>query len=90
MLNQIPEEKKPNNPVILGCYKNAMPTNVKYAIRASQIEDLDGAMSKANEMEEIMIETNVDPEIILGKVQRKMDNLTIENQGASTSKNVEK
>jgi hypothetical protein len=28
MLNQIPEEKKPNNPVILGCYKNAMPTNV--------------------------------------------------------------
>jgi hypothetical protein len=37
-------------------------------------------------MEEIMIETNVDPEIILGKVQRKMDNLTIENQGASTSR----
>jgi hypothetical protein len=29
-------------------------------------------------MEEIMIETNVDPKIILGKVQRKMDNLTIE------------
>ena len=37
-----------------------------------------------------MIETNVDYEIILGKVQRKMDNLTIANQGASTSRNVEK
>jgi hypothetical protein len=47
MLNQIPEEKKPNNPVILGCYKNAMPTNVKYVIRAAQIEYLYGAMSKA-------------------------------------------
>jgi hypothetical protein len=41
-------------------------------------------------MEEIMIETNVDPEIILGKVQREMTNLTIENQRASGSRNVEK
>ena len=47
-------------------------------------------MRKETEMEEITIETNVDPEINLGKVKRKMDNLTIANQGASTSKNVEK
>ena len=37
-----------------------------------------------------MIETNVDPEIILGNVQREMGNLTISNQGSSSSKNVEK
>ena len=37
-----------------------------------------------------MIETNVNLEIILGKVQREMANLTIANQGASSSKNVEK
>jgi hypothetical protein len=41
-------------------------------------------------MEEFIIETNVDLDIILGKVQRKMNNLTIENQGTSTSKNIEK
>jgi hypothetical protein len=54
-----------------------MPTNVKYAIRASQIEYLGGAMRKETKMEVIMIETNVDPDIILSKVQRKMDNLVI-------------
>jgi hypothetical protein len=37
-------------------------------------------------MEEIMIETGVDPDIILGRVQRKMDNLNIVDQGASSSK----
>jgi hypothetical protein len=67
-----------------------MPTNVKYAIRADQINNLDGAMSRVTEMEEIMIETNVDPDIILGKFQREMTNLTITNQGASSSNNVEK
>jgi hypothetical protein len=41
---------------------------VKYAIRSSQIEDLDGATRKTMEMEEIMIEKNVEPDIILGKV----------------------
>jgi len=40
-------------------------------------------------MEEIMLETNLDPEIILEKVQRQMDTLAILNQGASTSRNVE-
>jgi hypothetical protein len=67
-----------------------MPSNVKYAIRDAQIEDLDGAIRKEIEMEEIMIETNVNPEIILGKVQREMGNLTIENKGSSSSKNLEK
>jgi hypothetical protein len=36
-------------------------------------------MHKETNMEEIMLETNVDLEIILEKVQRKMDNLTISN-----------
>jgi hypothetical protein len=46
-LNKIPEDKRPNDPEILGCYKNDMPPNVKFAIRASQIETLDEAMIKA-------------------------------------------
>jgi hypothetical protein len=33
-----------------------------------------------------MLEKDVDPEMILGKFQRKMDNLAITNQGASTSR----
>jgi hypothetical protein len=85
-LNKIPEEKRPNAPVILGCYKNVMPANVKFSIRASQIENLDEAMGKATEMEEIMFETGVDPDIILGKVRRQIDNLAISDQGASSSK----
>jgi hypothetical protein len=38
------------------------------------------------EMEEIMLETGVDPDIILGRVQRQMDNLAISNQEASSSR----
>jgi hypothetical protein len=72
-----------------GCYKNAMPSNVKISIRVAQIEDLNGAMHKATEMEEIMLETDVDPDIILGKFQRQMDTFSISNQGASTSRKVE-
>jgi hypothetical protein len=37
-------------------------------------------------MEEYMLETNVDPEIILGKVQRQMTSLTLSSQGPSTSR----
>jgi len=54
------------------------------------MNNLDGAMSWATEMEEIMIEKNVDPNIILGKFQREMTNHTITNQGSSSSNNVEK
>jgi hypothetical protein len=36
-----------------------------------------------------MLETNVDPEIILGKVQRQMTTLSISPQGPSTSRSVE-
>jgi hypothetical protein len=85
-LSRIPEDKRPNDPVILGCYKNAMPPNVKYAIRTSQMDTLEEAMTKATEMEEIMIETGVDPDIILGRVQRQMGGLNIDNQGASSSR----
>jgi hypothetical protein len=68
------------------CYKNAMPLNVKYAIRTSQMDTLEEAMTKSMEMEEIMIETGVDPDIILGKVQRQLGGLSIDNQGASSSR----
>jgi hypothetical protein len=85
-LSRIPEDKIPNDPVILGCYKNAMPPNVKYAIRTSQMDTLEEAMTKATEMEEIMIEMGVDPDIILGRVQRQMGGLNIDNQGASSSR----
>jgi hypothetical protein len=43
-------------------------------------------MNKVIEMQEIMFETNVDTEIILGKVQRQMDTLNISDQGTSTSR----
>jgi hypothetical protein len=85
-LSKIPEDKIPNDPVILGCYKNAMPPNVKYAIRTSQMDTLEEAMIKATEMEEIMIEAGVDPDIILGKVHRQLGGLNIDDQGASSSR----
>jgi hypothetical protein len=47
-----------------------MPPNVKYTIRTSQMDTLEEAMTKATEMEEIMIEMGVDHDIILGRVQR--------------------
>jgi len=46
-------------------------------------------MRKPTQMEETMIETDPDLEIIIGKFKRKMDTLTTSNQRASTSKNVE-
>jgi hypothetical protein len=67
--SRIPKDKIPNDLVILGCYKNAMPQNVKYAIRTYQMDTLEKAMTKSIEMEEIMIEMGVDPDIILGRVQ---------------------
>jgi hypothetical protein len=66
-----------------------MPSYVNYAIRASQINDLNEAIHKATEMEEYMLETNVDPKIILGKIQRQMTILSISHQGPSTSISVE-
>jgi hypothetical protein len=67
-LSNILEDKILNDPVILSCYKNAMPPNVKYAIRTSHMDTLEEAMIKATEMEEIMNEIGADPDIILGKV----------------------
>jgi hypothetical protein len=84
-LSKIPKDKIPNDPIILGCYKNAMPLNVKYVIRTFQMDTLKEAMNKATEMEEIMIKIGVDPEIILGKVKRNLGGLSIDNQGASSS-----
>jgi hypothetical protein len=88
-LSRIPEDKTPNDLVILGCYKNVMPPNVKYAIRTSQMDTLEEAMIKATEMEEIKIETGADLDIIPGKVQRQLGGLNIDDQGASNSRNNE-
>jgi hypothetical protein len=52
---------------------------MKFAIRAPQIEDLHGAIHKATKMEEIMLDTYVDLDIILRKFQIQMDNLSISN-----------
>jgi hypothetical protein len=84
-LSRIPEGKIPNDPVIFGCYKNAMPPNVKYSIRTSQMYTSEEEMTKATDMKEIIIEMGVDPDIILGRVQRQMGGLNIYNQGASSS-----
>jgi hypothetical protein len=43
-------------------------------------------MIKATKMEEIIVETGDDPDIILGKVQRNLGGLSIDNQGASISR----
>jgi hypothetical protein len=69
-LNKIPEDKRPNDTVILGCLKNFIPPNVKFTIRASQIDTLDEEMIEGKEMEEILIETGVNPDIILGRIER--------------------
>jgi hypothetical protein len=37
-------------------------------------------------MEEIIRETCIDPDIIIGRVHRQMDNLVISNQEASSSR----
>jgi hypothetical protein len=82
-LSRIPEDKIPNDPAILSCYKNAMPLNVKYSIRTSQMDTLEEAMTKSTDMEEIMIGIGADPDIILGRVKRHLGRLSIDNQGAS-------
>jgi hypothetical protein len=45
-----------------------IPPNVKYSIKTFQMDTLEETIIKATEMEEIMIEMGVDPDIILGKV----------------------
>jgi hypothetical protein len=85
-LSNILEDKRPNDLVINGCYKNAMPPNVKHAIRTSQMDTLEEVMTKSTEMEVIMIEMGTDPNIILGRVQRQMGGLNIDNKGSSCSR----
>ena len=45
-----------------------MPSNVRYTLKDSDITDLDEAIEKAHEMEENMLKSNIDPNIILGRV----------------------
>jgi hypothetical protein len=63
-----------------------MPSNVKDSIKTSEMDNLEEGMTKATEMEEIMIEVGGDLDIILGRVQRHMGGLNIDNQGASNSR----
>jgi hypothetical protein len=60
--------------------------NVNYAIRDSQINDVDLTIQKETKSKEYILETNIDPGINLGKVQKKMNNLSISPQGISTSR----
>jgi hypothetical protein len=50
---------------------------------------LEEAMRRENEMENFMIKSEVDPEIILGKVQRQIIDLSLSSQVPCTSKVVE-
>jgi hypothetical protein len=84
-LGRVPEDKIPNDLVILGCYKSEVPPNVKYAIKTSQMDTLEEEMTKVTEMEEIMIKMGANPAIILGRVQRNLGGLSIDSQGASSS-----
>ena len=54
-----------------------MLANVRYAIKDPGITNLYEEMEKAYVMEENMLESNVEFELILGRVQRKMTNLSI-------------
>lgn len=58
-----------NDPIILGCYKNVMLPNVKYSIKTSNIDTFEEAMEKSFEMGDNMIQSNANPNIILGRVQ---------------------
>jgi hypothetical protein len=64
-LNQIPKDQTPNDHFILGSYKNAIPAKVNYAIKVLKINDIHASIQKETNMEEFMLNTNVDPEIIL-------------------------
>jgi hypothetical protein len=88
-LHQTLEEQHPNQPVIFGCYKGSIPSNVSNEITNSQINTLDDAMRKATEMEGYMLKSNGDPEIVLGRVQRQMSSLLVSSQVPSTSREIE-
>jgi len=61
-----------------------MNSNVNYTIRDSKTNDLNEAIQKETNMEEYMLETNVTPDIILGKVQTQMTTLSLSPQVPST------
>lgn len=52
-LQRIPKDKKPNQLVIFCCFNNAMPTNVKYEIKAFGITTLEESMVKSYEWKKI-------------------------------------
>lgn len=66
-----------------------MPMNVRYAIKDTSITNLDEAIDKAYVIEENMVKSNVDKEMILGKFQRQMATLSINPQWSPTSRSGE-
>lgn len=57
-----------------------MLANVRYIIKDLGITDLDEVVHKVYEMEENMLASNANPELILAKVQRQMTNLSMNPQ----------
>jgi hypothetical protein len=50
------------------------------------MDTLEEEMNKSTKMEAIMIKMGVDPDIILGRVQRQPGGLSIDDQGTSSSR----
>jgi hypothetical protein len=46
-LSNIPEDERPNDPIVLSFYKNEMPLNVKYAIITCHMDTLEEAITKS-------------------------------------------
>jgi len=66
--------------MLLLFWDSIMSANFKHAIKSTRIATLENAMQKEKEMEEDMLESNVDPVVILGKGQRQMTYLIVSNQ----------
>lgn len=66
-----------------------MLANVRYTIKDSGITTLDEEMEKEYDMEENMLDNDIDIELILGKLQRKMTILLVNPYCASISRNGE-
>jgi ribonuclease HI len=78
-LSKIPEDKRPKDPVILGCYKNAMPLNVKHAIKLEfactnnevEYEALIQGLILAQEMNIDHLIVTSDSELVINQVTQR-------------------
>ena len=86
---ELHEDKQPNERVIFGCFHNVVLDNVRYAIKDFEKPDLDEEIEKSYDMVENIPKSNVDPNLILGEVQRQMISLSMNPQHTLISRNVE-